>query len=61
MNQFQQTWRAFHADQSGQDMIEYALVAALLALGAITSMKALSTSMTYFWNQFFAKVASIWP
>ena len=26
-------------DESGQDLIEYALVAALIALGAITAMK----------------------
>jgi Flp pilus assembly pilin Flp len=29
-------------DESGQDLIEYALVAALIALGAIVSMKALA-------------------
>jgi pilus assembly protein Flp/PilA len=29
-------------DESGQDLIEYALVAAVVALGAITAMKSLS-------------------
>jgi pilus assembly protein Flp/PilA len=29
-------------DESGQDLIEYALVAALVGLGAVASMKALS-------------------
>ena len=29
-------------DESGQDLIEYALVAALIALGAITAMKGLA-------------------
>ncbi len=29
-------------DESGQDLIEYALVAAVIALGAITAMKSLS-------------------
>jgi len=33
----------FVADESGQDQIEYALVAALLGLGAIASMKTLAT------------------
>ncbi len=32
----------FVNDESGQDLIEYALVAAIVALGAITSMKSLS-------------------
>ena len=32
-------------DESGQDLIEYALVAALIALGAMTSMKAVSTAI----------------
>ena len=29
-------------DESGQDLIEYALVAAVIALGAITAMKGLA-------------------
>jgi pilus assembly protein Flp/PilA len=32
-------------DESGQDLIEYALVAALIALGATASMKTLATSI----------------
>jgi len=32
-------------DESGQDLIEYALVAALLGLGAVTAMKSLSTNI----------------
>jgi len=33
------------ADDSGQDLIEYALVAALVGLGAIAAMKGLSNSI----------------
>jgi pilus assembly protein Flp/PilA len=33
-------------DESGQDLIEYALVAALLGLGAIVSMKTLSSKIS---------------
>jgi pilus assembly protein Flp/PilA len=33
-------------DESGQDLIEYALCAALIALGAITAMKGLSTHIS---------------
>lgn len=34
------------ADDSGQDLIEYALIAALVALGAIAAMKGLTTKIT---------------
>lgn len=38
-------------DDSGQDLIEYALIAALLALGAAAGMKTLSTEIgTVFTN-----------
>ncbi len=33
-------------DDSGQDLIEYALIAALLALGAVTGMKTLANTIT---------------
>ena len=32
-------------DESGQDLIEYALVAALLGLGAVASMKTLANTI----------------
>jgi pilus assembly protein Flp/PilA len=32
-------------DESGQDLIEYALVAALIALGAVASMRTLAASI----------------
>jgi len=35
----------FLRDDSGQDMIEYALVAALIGLSAVVSMKTLSTKI----------------
>lgn len=40
------TMRHLLCDESGQDLIEYALVFTLVALGAIASMKSLSTSVT---------------
>lgn len=33
-------------DESGQDLIEYALVAALIALGTITAMKGIATGIS---------------
>jgi pilus assembly protein Flp/PilA len=38
------------ADDSGQDLIEYALVAALVGLGAIASMKGLANSLKNAFN-----------
>ncbi len=32
-------------DESGQDLIEYALVAALVGLGAVAAMKTLGTTI----------------
>jgi pilus assembly protein Flp/PilA len=33
-------------DESGQDLIEYALVAALIALGAVAAMNGLATGIS---------------
>jgi pilus assembly protein Flp/PilA len=46
--------RELHSDESGQDLIEYALVAALIALGAATTMGTLATSI----NSVFTKINS---
>jgi pilus assembly protein Flp/PilA len=37
-------------DESGQDLIEYALIAALIALGAIVAMKSLSNKISNEFN-----------
>ena len=41
-------------DESGQDLIEYALVAALIALGAVAAMRTLATSI----NTAFSAISS---
>jgi pilus assembly protein Flp/PilA len=41
-------------DESGQDLIEYALVAALIALGAIAAMKGLAGGI----NTAFSTISS---
>jgi pilus assembly protein Flp/PilA len=41
---------AFVCDESGQDLIEYALVAALVGLGAVLSLKGLSTKVSNAFN-----------
>ena len=39
------TLRNLHNDESGQDLIEYALIAALIATAAIVTMQSLSTAI----------------
>jgi pilus assembly protein Flp/PilA len=36
------TLKSLHNDESGQDLIEYALVAALIAFGAVSTMGTLA-------------------
>ena len=43
-----------HKDDSGQDLIEYALIGLIVALGAIAGMGTLAGSI----NQEFTKIAS---
>jgi pilus assembly protein Flp/PilA len=45
MNDLQQLFCKFLHDESGQDLIEYALVAALVGLGATATMRTLATSI----------------
>lgn len=42
--------RALFTEESGQDLIEYALIAALIALGAIVAMGSLSNSIANEFN-----------
>ena len=43
---FQASCRDFLSDESGQDLIEYVLAAALIGLVAISSMRGLGTSIS---------------
>jgi pilus assembly protein Flp/PilA len=45
--------QGFHKDESGQDLIEYALIALLIALGAIAGMGTAASSI----NAEFSKIA----
>jgi pilus assembly protein Flp/PilA len=38
-------WSKFLQDEAGQDLIEYALVAALIGLGAVATLKGLGTKI----------------
>ncbi len=46
--------RTLHHDESGQDLIEYALVAALIAFGAVLAMNNLSSDI----NKAFSTIGS---
>jgi pilus assembly protein Flp/PilA len=46
MKNFAQICKNLLSEESGQDLIEYALLAALLGLGAIASMKTLASSVS---------------
>ncbi len=46
MSKFVNVVRAIMNDESGQDLIEYALVAGLIGLGAVAAMGTLANSIT---------------
>ncbi len=48
------TLQLFHQDESGQDLIEYALVAALIAFAAIAGMNYVASEI----NVAFSKVGN---
>jgi pilus assembly protein Flp/PilA len=45
-----QILKKFIAEESGQDLIEYALVAALVGLGSVASMNGLASSIANTFN-----------
>jgi pilus assembly protein Flp/PilA len=54
MSRMLEVLRGLHNDESGQDLIEYALVAALVAFAAIAGMNALANKI----NQAFSTIGS---
>ncbi|HTZ58259.1 MAG TPA: Flp family type IVb pilin [Acidobacteriaceae bacterium] len=45
-------------DESGQDLIEYALVAAIIALGATAAMSTLASNITSAFNKIGTSLSS---
>jgi pilus assembly protein Flp/PilA len=37
--------RSLHGDESGQDLVEYALIVALIAVGAVAAMDTVATKI----------------
>jgi pilus assembly protein Flp/PilA len=54
MSRMMEVLRGLHNDESGQDLIEYALVAALVGFAAVAGMNALATKI----NQAFSTIGS---
>jgi pilus assembly protein Flp/PilA len=58
MQNFIQSVRRFAEDESGQDLIEYALVAGLIGLGAVAAMSSLSTAISGAFSVVSSKLTS---
>ena len=54
MKQLSRVFVALHRDESGQDLIEYALVAALIAFAAIAGMNYVASEI----NNAFSKIGN---
>jgi len=50
-----------HTDESGQDLIEYALVAALIAFAAVSAMNGLAGSINSAFSVIGSKLLSALP
>jgi len=54
-----QVLHLLHEDESGQDLIEYALVAALIAFGAIATMNTLAGNINIAFSNIGSRLASV--
>ena len=54
MNRLMQVLSTLHREESGQDLIEYALLAALIALAATAGMNVVASDI----NNAFSKIGS---
>jgi pilus assembly protein Flp/PilA len=58
MSQAKRTLADLHREDSGQDLIEYALIAALIALAAIVTMKSLGNSINAAFSTIGARLST---
>ncbi len=58
VNQFVSKLARFHKDESGQDLIEYALVAALIAFAAILGMNYVASEINLAFSKIGNKLSS---
>jgi pilus assembly protein Flp/PilA len=53
-----EVWNKFVQDESGQDLIEYALVAALIGLATVAAMTSLSSNIGASFNNVGSNLTS---
>ena len=53
--------RGLHKDESGQDLIEYALIAALIAFAAVAGMNTLASDINLAFSKIGSKLNSALP
>jgi pilus assembly protein Flp/PilA len=58
MSRMLEVLRSLHQDESGQDLIEYALVAALIAFAAVAAMQTLATQINGAFSTIGSKLTS---
>lgn len=58
MSRMLEMFRGLHQDESGQDLIEYALVAALIAFAAVATMQTLAKQINNAFSTIGAKLAN---
>ncbi len=59
MYEISNAWNALKNDESGQDLIEYALIAGLIGLVAVATLQTLATSITSIFTKIQTKLDSI--
>ena len=58
MKNIKKVFGRFMKDESGQDLIEYALAAAMIALAAVAAMSALATNISNAFSAVGSKLSS---
>jgi pilus assembly protein Flp/PilA len=53
--------KSFFSAEEGQDLIEYALIAALIAVVAVVAITAVGTNVNTLWTSLQAEVANAAP
>ena len=52
-------WKRFWKDTKGQDLVEYALLVAAIALGMIASIRGIATALSSVYDSISSGLASI--
>ncbi|MGE5110008.1 MAG: Flp family type IVb pilin [Acidobacteriaceae bacterium] len=61
MSRMLELLRGLHKDESGQDLIEYALIAALIAFAAVAGMNTLASDINLAFSKIGSKLNSALP